>query len=228
MFKFFHQPLLFCALFLTVALAQALPKNITLEYEVTRDGKPFATIKEKFSQGGGRYKIESVTKGIGLYALFGERKLTSEGLVNADGLQPQHFELHQGDNSNKSLINDFNWREQTLQMMVKGKAKTLPLPAGTQDLLSFAYQFMFAPPLKDSLSVTLTTGKKVNVYDYTLAARGAALATANTTYQTVQLTSVDKKQLWLAEATHYLVVRYSQLEDAGAVLEQTLTKMQVD
>jgi hypothetical protein len=228
MFKFFHQPLLFCVLFLHVALAQALPKNITLEYEVTRDGKPFANIKEKFSQGGGRYKIESVTKGIGVYALFGERKLTSEGFVNSEGLQPQHFELHQGDNNKKSLINDFNWREKTLLMIVKGKPKSQPLQLGTQDLLSFAYQFMFSPPLKETLSVQLTTGKKVNMYDYTVAGRGVSVASADATYQTVQLSSLDKKQLWLAEALHYLVVRYSQLEEGGAVLEQTLTKMQVD
>jgi Protein of unknown function (DUF3108) len=102
------------------------------------------------------------------------------------------------------------------------------LQAGTQDLLSFAYQFMFAPPLKETVSVQLTTGKKVNGYDYTVLARSVALDTPDKRYQTVQLSSADKKQLWLAEAFHYLIVRYRQEDENGAVLEQTLTQMKVD
>ena len=65
--------------FLNVSLAQALPENakpenskpenskpkhIQLEYEVTQNGKPFATVKENFTQDGKQYKIESITKGV--------------------------------------------------------------------------------------------------------------------------------------------------------------------
>ena len=220
--------LVFCA-----NLAFAQPKSVLLEYEVTRDGKPFATVKESFTQDGKQYKIESITKGIGVYALFGERKLSSTGEITAQGLKPMHFELHQGESGRKSLITDFDWAKNTLNMQVKGKTKTAVLEAGTQDLASYAYQFMFTPPLKDAVNVALATGKKLNLYQYKVAERGAVLDAANVQFATTHLLSTkaedeSKKQLWLAENQHYLLVRYRQLDENGATLEQTLTKIHVE
>ena len=97
-------------MFATFASAQeALPKRIQANYEVTKNGQRFATVKEQFVVTGTTYKIESITKGLGVYALFGERKLTSIGEVTAEGLKPTHFELQQGDNPKKALIADFYW-----------------------------------------------------------------------------------------------------------------------
>ena len=220
--------LVFCA-----NLAFAQPKSVQLEYEVTRDGKPFATVKESFTQDNKQYKIESITKGIGVYALFGERKLTSTGEVTNEGLKPRHFELHQGDSARKSLITDFDWANNTLNMQVKGKTKTAILEAGVQDLASYAYQFMFTPPLKDAVNVALTTGKKLNQYQYKVAERGVTLDAANMQFKTTRLESTkteddSKKQLWLAQDQHYLLIRYRQLDENGATLEQTLTKIHVE
>jgi Protein of unknown function (DUF3108) len=226
--------LIFCAnLVFCSNLAFAQPKSVQLEYEVTRDGKPFATVKESFTQDGKQYKIESITKGIGVYALFGERKLSSVGELTAQGLKPMHFELHQGDSGRKSLIADFDWAKSTLNMQVKGKTKTAVLEAGTQDLASYAYQFMFNPPLKSEVNVALTTGKKLNQYQYKVAKRGEALNAANAQFATTHLVSTkaedeSKKQLWLAQDQHYLLVRYRQLDENGATLEQTLTKIHVE
>lgn len=218
---------------LSVNLAYAQPKSVQLEYEVTRDGTPFATVKESFTQDGKQYKVESITKGIGVYALFGERKLTSVGKVTAQGLVPSHFELQQGDSARKSLITDFDWASNTLNMQVKGKIKTATLEKGTQDLAGYAYQFMFAPPLKSEVNVALTTGKKLNQYQYKVSERGVLIDAANVQYKTTHLISTkaedeSKKQLWLAENQHYLLVRYSQLDENGATLEQTLTKVHVE
>ena len=229
--------------FLNVNLAQASPehtksenskpRHVQLEYEVTRDGKPFATVKESFTQDGKEYKIESITKGIGIYALFGERKLTSTGELTSTGLVPSHFELHQGDSVRKSLITDFDWASNTLNMQVKGKTKTATLEKGTQDLASYVYQFMFTPPLKNEVNVALTTGKKLNQYQYKVAERGVLIDAANKQYKTTHLVSTkaedeSKKQLWLAENQYYLLVRYRQLDENGATLEQTLTKVHVE
>ena len=228
--------------FLNVSLCQASPENtkpenfkpsrIQLEYEVTQNGKPFATVKENFTQDGKQYKIESITKGIGIYALFGERKLTSTGEVTAQGLKPMHFELHQGDSGRKTLITDFDWPKSTLNMQVKGEIKTAVLEKHTQDLASYAFQFMFTPPLKNQVNVTLTTGKKLNQYQYK-AEHGVMLDAATVQYKTTHLVSTkaedeSKKQLWLAEEQHYLLVRYRQLDENGATLEQTLTKIHVE
>ena len=121
------QWIIFLCAWMFVAVAQAAPKKIQLEYEVKRDGELFANVVENFSQDGSQYKIESITKGIGVYALLGERKLSSSGSVTKEGLKPKHFELHQGDNQKKSLIADFDWANKALNMQVKGEVRTQAL-----------------------------------------------------------------------------------------------------
>jgi Protein of unknown function (DUF3108) len=219
--------------FLGINLAFAYPKNIQLEYDVARNGKLFAKVKESFTQNGKQYRIKSVTKGIGVYALMGERTLTSTGAVFKEGLKPSHFELHQGNSAKKTLIADFNWAKNTLNMQVKGEKRTEVLEKGTQDLASYLYQFMFNPPTKDEVKVTMTTGKKLHQYQYKVMARGLKLDIAKTSYKTLHISNEaaqgdDKKQLWLAQDQYYLPVRYKLTDEDGDSFEQTLTKIHVE
>jgi Protein of unknown function (DUF3108) len=223
---------------LNANLAQALandvlPKKIQLEYDVKRNGKLFARVKENFTQDGKQYRVESTTKGVGVYALFGARKLSSVGEVTKDGLKPKRFELRQGNSASKTLIADFDWAKSTLKMQVKGETKTEPLDAGTQDLSSYVYQFMYNPPASDDIKVTMTTGKKLNHYQYKVVDRNLKLQAAKTSYNTLHIANVqaagdDKKQLWLAQDQYYLPVRYSLTDEDGANFEQTLTKINVE
>ena len=219
--------------FLGTNLAFAYPKNIQLEYDVARNGKLFAKVKETFAQNGKQYRIKSITKGIGVYALMGERVLTSNGAVTKEGLKPNHFELHQGKSAKKTLIADFNWAKSTLTMQVKGEKKTEVLEKGTQDLASYLYQFMFNPPTKDEVNVTMTTGKKLHAYQYKVMARGLKLKLAKATYKALHISNEaaagdDKKQLWLAQDQYYLPVRYKLTDEDGDNFEQTLTKIHVE
>ncbi len=227
----------FCFIVTTASAAQdALPKRIQANYEVTKNGQPFATVKEQFVVSGSTYKIESVTKGIGVYALFGERKLTSVGEVTANGLKPARFELQQGDNPKKALIADFDWPKNTLHMLVKGKVKDAALTTGTQDLASYPYQFMFLPaPLKEAITVNLTTGKKLNQYQYKINAEQEVLEVAGRSYKTLHLippeqskTQTETKELWLSIEHRYVPVRILLIDDNGQKLEQTLTELHLD
>ena len=212
----------------------ALPKRIQAVYEVTKNGQPFAKVHEQFAVADGKYKIESVTKGIGVYALFGERVLTSSGEVTAQGLKPARFELRQGDNPKKALLADFDWTKQSLRMTVKGKLKEAPLTAGTQDLASYAYQFMYLPaPLKGDITVTLTTGKKLNQYQYTINPEAETIAGGGVQYKTLHLVppaqdTQETKELWLAADYHYVPVKILMVDDNGQKLEQTLTELHME
>jgi len=212
----------------------ALPKRIVANYEVTKNGQPFAKVQEQFVVNKNAYKVESVTKGIGVYALFGERLLTSEGEVTEHGLKPARFELHQGDNAKKSLLADFDWAKQNLRMTVKGKLKEAALTQGTQDLASYAYQFMFSPvPLKDAVTVSLTTGKKLNQYHYKISPELEIIEVAGVQYKTLHLVQPeqgkpDTKELWLAAEHYYVPVRILMIDDDGQRLEQTLTELHIE
>ncbi len=216
----------------------AKPKLIQLEYDLTRDGKLFAKVIESFSQNGKQYNIKSVTKGVGVYALMGERVLTSTGLVAKSGLKPSRFELRQGKSAKKTLIADFNWAKSKLNMLVKGETNTEKLEQGTQDLASYAYQFMYSLPQKngsksDEVKVILTTGKKLKLYQYKVLARSEKVDTANKTFKTLHIANQanagdEKKQLWLAQDQFYLPVRYALTDEDGNSFEQVLTKIHVE
>lgn len=210
-----------------------VPKSITATYVVTKNGDPFANVHEQFTSTKNTYRIESVTKGLGVYALLGERKLTSTGEITAQGLKPSHFELHQGNHKKKSLFTDFDWAKQSLVMTIKGEKETVELKAGTQDLASYAYQFMFMrASLKNTITVSLTTGKKLKQYPYKVQPEQKVIESAGVQYKTLHLTPADKdasetKELWLAADHYYLPVRILMIDDDGHKLEQTLTELRI-
>ncbi len=229
---------IFCFISASVSAQTLTPKHIQASYEVTKNGLPFANVYEKFVISGSTYKVESITKGIGIYALFGERKLSSSGELTSQGLKPTHFELQQGDNPKKALLADFDWSKNALRMTVKGELKEAELVPGTQDLASYPYQFMFLPaPLKNDITVTLTTGKKLNQYLYKINAEQEVLELAGTQYKTLHLLPPapldankpqETKELWLAVEQHYVPVRILIVDDNGQKLEQTLTELHVE
>ena len=215
-------------------LAFAAPKNVTLTYQATRNGKPFANVTETFKQIGDQYVIESVTEGVGLVALFGKRILKSEGIVTAEGLQPKHFEQHQGDNEKKAVYADFDWLANQLSMKNKGNVTTEPLAKGTQDVASFPYQWMLSPPKADEVSLPITTGKKQRIYNYKAIARDVSLTVDAGQFKTLHLSNANEtgggseKEFWLAVERFYLPVKIIMREENGSTIEQTLTSIHID
>jgi len=217
-------------LFSTACLAA--PQQVKLVYEVTRNGQPFATVTETFQQQDSHYQIESLTEGKGVYALFGKRRLSSEGEVTAQGLRPLHFALQQGDK--KPVDADFDWAAGTLTMQstAKAKSQTAQLEEGTQDLLSYAYQFMFRPPQGDEITVPVTTGKKLRAYQYRVVEKEVSADTPAGAFKTLHLanhspTGDESKELWLGVDKNYVVVRRSMKDENGAQIEQTLSSLHV-
>ena len=218
-----------CGLLVSCA-AFAAPQKVTAVYEATREGKPFATVTETYRQEGDHYRIESVTAGIGVYALFGKRKLISEGEVAADGLKPKRFELQQGDNPKKTVVAEFDWGAGKLAMTAKNKTTTANLEPGTQDLASFAYQFMFRPPLGDEFTLPVATGRKLRSYHYLVSGRGETLEGVLGGLKIVRLANVqeqggDEKELWLATEKHYIPARIVLRDENGVKTEQVLTSL---
>jgi len=217
---------------LTAQAAMAAPQQVKAVYQATRNGQPFATVTETFSRDGERYKLESLTEGIGVYALFGKRKLSSEGTVTADGLRPAHFEQHQSDNPKKAVAADFDWVAGTLALKYRGKTTSAPLEAGTQDLLSYAYQFMFKPPQGDEVTLPVTTGRKMRVYRYRVAERSVVVDSEAGQYKALHLVNAeqdeDQKELWLGADAHHIPVRITMKDENGAKIEQTLTSLHVE
>lgn len=214
----------------TVQIVYAAPKSVKLTYEVKRNGQHFGNVTETYIQNGKQYSLQSVTKGIGVYALLGERKLLSQGDVTKDGLRPKHFESLQSSNAKKTLINDFDWKARTLTMQVKGKAEQVALLPGTQDLLSVMYQFMFKPPAVGALKLPITTGKRLRTHQYQVSAQSNKLVTPAGEFKVLELTETDDadaKKIYLATEKFALPVKIV-VQDDGATIEQLLTQMTIE
>lgn len=213
----------------TSTVVHAQPKAVELTYEVSRNGTTFGKVQESYQQTGTSYQVKSVTKGEGIYALLGERVLTSEGQLNAKGLIPKAFKLKRGDNKRKSLSANFDWQANQLTMLVKGEKRKAKLVEGAQDLASYVYQFMYTPPTGEQVKVSITTGKKFKHYTYLIKEKDVTIKTAGgKSYQTIHLVNAEvdgkkKKELWLAPALHYLPVKYLVVDKHGEKLEQVLT-----
>lgn len=225
--KFFY--LLLCLA--TTALAEPNQK-ITAVYDATRNGLAFAKVTETFTQENGHYHVESVTSGIGVYGLFGKRKLSSSGEVTSGGLRPTHFEQSQG---NKMVASaEFDWAKNILTMTAKGKTTTANLESGTLDLASYAYQFGLQPTIGDEVAVTLTTGKKLRTYHYKVAGRDELIETAVGALKTTRLVNTsksdneDEKTLWLSQEQRFIPAKIIMSDDTGAKIEQVLTSLSIE
>ena len=176
----------------------------------------------------GTYLITSLTEAKGLVSLFlGKLTQKSVGVVNENGLLPDFFSYQYGSDTAKEQTARFAWKEGVLHIRsVKGN-KTEPLKVGTQDLLSFMYQFMFSPPLENT-QIIVTNGKNLRTYDYQFVGE-IALTTSMGNMNTIHLIKTDddqeKTELWLATDYQYLPVKIRKTEKNGEVIEQIITKI---
>lgn len=86
---------------------------------------------------------------------------------------------------------------------------------------------MFAPPAQEDISLFMTTGRKLGLYQYKLAGE-EKITTPAGQFLTVHLikqhaADEDGAEIWLAKKNHYLPVRIVIDEREGGRLEQNLT-----
>lgn len=225
----------FLFLFDTLAFSKELPTNLELKYELTQNGELLGTVFEKFvTDETGRYRIESATKGIGLYALFGDRLLISEGIITPEGLKPKHFEVHQGNNASKDAIVDFDWDNQILITRYKGSETKESIENKTQDLISYLYQFNYENFEEPTIEFVAATGKKYKKYQFRITDKKALLSLGDINFETTSIQSLAERdgkpetQLWLNNKLYKLPVRIRYQEKNGSTLEQNLIQANID
>lgn len=229
-----HRLLILLSVCLVCGPLWAAPKSVTISYQIFREQKLIATINENFQQQGNQYKVISVSEGVGLMALAGKRIMTSEGLVNSEGLQPLRFEIRQGENDRKNIVAEFDWSRMEMTLHAKGNMTQHSIAKGTLDLACYPYQWMFSPPNEDEFSVALTSGKKVREYRYQLLERNVILMLGNQSYQTLTLSNAayrdnkEEKIISLSIQHANLPVRILMRDDNGMVTEQVIQQIRIE
>ena len=225
----------FLFLFSSLVYSKELPNILELKYELTQNGEILGTVIERFViDETGKYHIESTTKGIGLYALFGDRVLISEGNITSEGLKPKHFEFHQGSNVSKDAIVDFDWDNQILITRYKGSETKENIENKTQDLISYLYQFNYENFEEPIIEFVAATGKKYKKYQFRITDKKALLSLGDINFETTSIQSLAEKdgkpetQLWLNNKLYKLPVRIRYQEKNGTTLEQNLIQANID
>src|SRR5450830_209032 len=170
-----------------------------------------------------QYHLTSLIQAKGLAALLIPDLLqTSDGFLSNAGLQPEHYLYQFGDKKNKTFSADFDWEHNQLKLHGANGDQILELPEGTQDLLSFMYQFMFVAPLQN-MQLSITNGKKISTYVYSFEGE-ESIETKMGKLATIHLMRVGaegekKTELWLALDYQYVPVKIRETEKQGKVYE---------
>jgi hypothetical protein len=178
---------------------------------------------------GEQYQIKSLIQAKGLISLVIPDLLqTSDGYFDEFGLQPAHYLYQFGNKKDKTFSADFNWRSKKLTLHSQKGDQTFDLQDGTQDLLSFMYQFMFVAPLQN-MQLNITNGKKLGVYDYTFEGE-ETITTKLGDIKTVHISRMalegeKKTELWLALDYQHVPVKIRETSGDGKMYELVITSL---
>jgi hypothetical protein len=172
---------------------------------------------------GKQYQLKSLIKPQGLAALIVSNLVqTSEGQLTKSGLQPASYLYQYGDKVDKTYAAKFDWLNKTVSLTTAKGTKTEEISDGTQDLLSFMYQFMYVAPL-ERMQISIATGKKLATYDYSFGGEeniNTPLGEIKTIHILHEGENTDEKtELWLAIDYQYLPVKIRKIEKNGKVYE---------
>ena len=206
---------------------------MVIDYQIVRKGGVAAQEHHEYqARDDGSYTLTSLVEAKGLLALaLSDLVQKSQGQVTAQGLRPASYLYQYGKNPDKAQKATFDWQGKTLLMEAGKSRQQVELLAGTQDLMSFMYQFMFAPPLQE-MHLVLTNGKKLKVYNYNFEGE-ETLQSKMGPLQTLRIgksnsDGEEKTEIWLAADYHYLPVKISKTEKDGTVTERIATHLLVE
>lgn len=209
------------------------PQHVEIDYRIMHKGDGVGEERHRYQmRDDGTYSLTSIAEPQGLLALaLSDLKQQSEGVVTPQGLRPTRYVYQYGKRASKLYKAMFDWQAGKLQIDSGGRQKTVSLPEGAQDLMSFMYQFMFTPPLQ-RMSLPITNGRKLRVYAYGFEGE-ETLPTKMGDLRCIHILrhggdGEEKTELWLAADYHYLPVKISKTEEDGTVTERIAVRLQLD
>lgn len=177
-----------------------------------------------------RYMINSVTEPMGIAKFFVDGVLTqtSAGEITDTGFRPGDFTYLFAEKADKTRQAFFDWQTKQIKFKTHKGDGVAELAEGSQDLLSFMFQFMYVPPLQ-TMQIWIADGKRLRQYDYmfegeeTLTTNMGDVRTLH--IANVKATSDEKTELWLAVDYRNLPVKIRKTEKDGSVIEQVITRL---
>lgn len=217
------------------ALARRLPHKGEITYALYLGNDRFNVGRtlQSWEINGDRYKLASVSETTGLASVFTRQRLAyeSQGKLTDAGLQPDHFttERVRSGKSEKAAA-DFNWA--AASAAIGNPARSVALPTGAQDIVSFMYQLGLSPLTPGRIELPITNGWKLERYEMDIGIE-EMLDTPFGPLRAVPVKQVRRAgqetiELWLAPAYRWLPVRIRFFNREGEPSgEQLVTEIRV-
>ena len=203
------------------------PARVEIEYLLSRNGSAMAEVVDRLEHANGSYQLTETWKGKGMYALLGRAKRISTGTLGADGPRPDEYMDERSGRDTQRVY--FDWKANTITRRYKGKTSTEPVPADTQDRLSFLLALAFASRNGQPVSFHVADGRGMSNHTYHPAGR-ERLATRAGEFDAIKVTrrnegSGQLAEIWLAANRSYLPVRIVVVEKDGTRYEHVVTRI---
>ena len=180
------------------------------------------TAVQSWEAGADTYLLASEAETGGIVELFWSQRLryASRGKITPRGLQPESFLASRTRRGrNEAAQARFDWSAGNLNYGYAHEQRSAPLPAGTQDLMSFIYQYVLAPPAPGRYRVPITTGTRFEVYEIEVSGE-ERIETPLGDLKALPIRQVPRPgqesvEIWLAADYHYLPVRIRHFNRSG-------------
>ena len=149
----------------------SFPRKGRISYLLTMgpDQTPVGRTVQTWEFDGTQYTLGGQSESTGLVELFRPTRYyyLSRGTVSDQGLRPERFvaSVRRGSRSEESLA-VFNWEQGQVRLGRMPQQDTVPLPAGSQDILSFMYQLALLPPAPGRITVPFTRGRQLETTSF--------------------------------------------------------------
>jgi hypothetical protein len=180
----------------------------------------------------GNYKYTSVSKTVGIAAVFSKDKITeiSEGKIIDGQVTPSEYIFeHKRKKKPKLRKQQFDWSANKLSILEPKPVQTINIPKGTQDKASMVLSLMLATS-PDFNKTKLKVADKNKLKEYLVNREGEEQINAGgIDYKTVKLTvsksgKAPSTKFWLAPKLNYLPIKIEKLEKKKETYTMVLEK----
>jgi hypothetical protein len=212
-----------------------LPSSIQAEYDVIGFGMTLANITETFTRDGDNYRIESITKAVGLLARFKPEtvRVSSQGKITPSGLQPLAFSMTRELDTGKNASAKFNWEKSIVTQTDYKGVNDYPLPKGTQDRLSLLYHLpLLLRTEHPDLKFSITDGNNIEAYSFAVLPETQKIRVPLGAFSTRLITNIPigdemKYEIWLTDDQNAFPCKIIVTDTGGGKLTQVLTALTV-